>query len=156
MSEPDTEKQRMQKLLAVQLRKARKRLGLTQEELAAGLGITPGYVSSIEQGNRNPSFEFLFKLSRKYNVAPNFLVGGTTIFIEKGELLEETEPPTPEEVGTEAGFLWLFRHIPMFRHTLIGYGCKAFADNESTILGMIKDLKKKQGKIKSKDKKELK
>jgi putative transcriptional regulator len=47
-----------------QIEKFRKRLKLTQEELASKCNVTRQTIISLEQGNYNPSLELSFKLKQ--------------------------------------------------------------------------------------------
>lgn len=51
-------------------------LRITQEELAARLGISPQHISAIERNNRLPSVAFLAGLAENLNVTIDFLVVG--------------------------------------------------------------------------------
>lgn len=44
----------------------RKSLNFTQEEISNELGITLTYYSKIEQGRRNPSYNFLNKMKKTF------------------------------------------------------------------------------------------
>jgi transcriptional regulator with XRE-family HTH domain len=46
------------------VREARQKRGLTQEQLAEASGIGPTYISDIERGVRNPSYELLVTLAK--------------------------------------------------------------------------------------------
>jgi transcriptional regulator with XRE-family HTH domain len=46
------------------VREARQEAGLTQEEVARASGIGPTYISDIERGVRNPSYELLVALAK--------------------------------------------------------------------------------------------
>lgn len=48
------------------LRTIRKTLGITQQELADGLGISPSKVGSWEEGTAEPNIEMLVKLSKYF------------------------------------------------------------------------------------------
>jgi transcriptional regulator with XRE-family HTH domain len=56
--------------LGKNLRAARKRLGLTQEEVAERSGIQAGEVSRIEAGKRDPRVSTLEKLAAAVEVPP--------------------------------------------------------------------------------------
>ncbi len=47
------------------LKAARKAKGLTREQLAEILNITPRYLMSIENENKKPSYDVLFRLIRE-------------------------------------------------------------------------------------------
>jgi len=51
------------------VRELRERRGLTLADMAAGLGVTPAYLSALEHGKRGaPSFEFLQRVAGYFNV----------------------------------------------------------------------------------------
>lgn len=54
----------------VRLRSVRTDAGLTQAELAAKVGTTQSYISSIELGTKTPSFPMIERLAAALNVAP--------------------------------------------------------------------------------------
>ncbi len=62
--------------LGQRLRKRRQTLGLTQQELAEALGVTPQHISAIEQDKRTPSIPFLAKLAEELGVTVDYLVAG--------------------------------------------------------------------------------
>ena len=51
--------------LSIYLRELRMRIGMTQLDLAHSIGYEQGYLSAIELGTKNPSEEFLEKLTRE-------------------------------------------------------------------------------------------
>jgi len=60
--------------LGSNLRAARKRLGLTQEEVAERSGVHPTEVSRIEAGKRDPRISTLLRLARAVEVEPGRLL----------------------------------------------------------------------------------
>lgn len=46
------------------VRETRKKRGLTQEQASKASGIGPTYISDIERGVRNPSYEMLIELAK--------------------------------------------------------------------------------------------
>jgi len=60
--------------LGTNLRDARKRLGLTQEEVAERSGVHPTEVSRIEAGKRDPRISTLLRLARALEVRPGELL----------------------------------------------------------------------------------
>lgn len=57
----------------------RKRLDLTQEELAEKLNISQKSISKYETGARKPSFETLTEMAKLFNVSTDYLLGLTDI-----------------------------------------------------------------------------
>jgi transcriptional regulator with XRE-family HTH domain len=60
--------------LGKNLRNARKKLGLTQEEVAERSGVQAGEVSRIERGLRDPQVSTLEKLAAAVEVLPGRLL----------------------------------------------------------------------------------
>lgn len=56
------------KILGKKVQKLRKRMEISQEELASQLGISRVYMGYIEQGRESPSLRLLMKLARKFKV----------------------------------------------------------------------------------------
>jgi len=59
--------------LGTNLRTARKRLGLTQEEIAHRSGVPQGEISNIERGNRDPQVSTVEKLAAAVELPPGRL-----------------------------------------------------------------------------------
>ena len=62
------------RLLGERVRKKRKQLGLSQEELSEACGISPAYIGIIERGNRKLSVETLVKIANALNVNTDYLL----------------------------------------------------------------------------------
>lgn len=59
----------------IRLKTLRKQVGLTQQQLAAQLGITKSVVSFYELQARSPSPEVLAKLAQIFHVSADYLLG---------------------------------------------------------------------------------
>lgn len=59
----------MRQLVGRNVRRIRKRLGLSQEELAERSGFSQQYVSGLERGKRNPTVVSLYELSQALGVS---------------------------------------------------------------------------------------
>lgn len=66
------------------IRRLRKQLGFTQEELADLCGLDFRSIGAVERGERNLSLKSLTKIAKALKVTPEFLV-------------KEEEPPSKEE-----------------------------------------------------------
>jgi transcriptional regulator with XRE-family HTH domain len=60
--------------LGQNLRAARKKLGLTQEQVAERSGVQAGEVSRIESGKRDPQISTVLKLAKAVEVRPGQLL----------------------------------------------------------------------------------
>lgn len=57
------------------LRAARRERGLTQEQLAADLGVRQGYISNVERGHKNPGPMFRHFLSHYFGLPVDVVAG---------------------------------------------------------------------------------
>lgn len=62
------------RILAENVRAARKALDLSQEALALEAGIDRTYISGIERGKRNPSLDLIAKLAERLSTTPAALL----------------------------------------------------------------------------------
>jgi transcriptional regulator with XRE-family HTH domain len=62
------------RILGQNVRRERKRLGKSQEELALDAGMKRSYLSDLERGTRNPSVKALARLALALGVEPALLV----------------------------------------------------------------------------------
>jgi transcriptional regulator with XRE-family HTH domain len=60
----------MRKLVGGNVRRARARKGLTQEEFAEKSGFSQQYISDLERGLRNPTVVTLFELAQALDIKP--------------------------------------------------------------------------------------
>ena len=70
--------------LGDKVRTLRKKLGMTQKELAEQVGLTPSFISQLEKNLISPSLDSLLKLSEKLNTQPiYFLTDGESGPLQK-------------------------------------------------------------------------
>jgi len=65
---------KLPKILGNKIQKQRKRLRMTQEDLAEKVGISRAYMGYIEQGRNAPSLEVLEKIARHLRVKTSSLI----------------------------------------------------------------------------------
>lgn len=68
------------------IRKYRKEVGLTQEQLAEAIGVTKSRVSNWEQGINRPDADILAELCKALNVSPSILLD---VYLTDDELNEQ-------------------------------------------------------------------
>ena len=73
MGKPITHKQILAKF-GQKMQKVRQSAGITQEELAARLGMHRTYIGLIERGERNPTIRTLYKIAKALKVAASDLL----------------------------------------------------------------------------------
>src|SRR5207253_770592 len=75
------------------LRAARERRGMSLRELAADTGLTPGYLSKIEVGDREPSLATLRRIAAVWDLQPLLhLVSTQEVRQEKAGVLNGLDP----------------------------------------------------------------
>lgn len=86
----------LRRALAVNMRRERARLGLSQDELAARCGLHRTYIGGIERAERNITLSTLEKVAKALDVNPLRLlkVGGGG---EEGEGRGATEAGSPHQ-----------------------------------------------------------
>jgi transcriptional regulator with XRE-family HTH domain len=62
--------------LGPNLREARERLGLTQEQVGERSGVHTGEISRVESGKRDPQVSTLERLAKAVEVTPGQLLDG--------------------------------------------------------------------------------
>ena len=62
--------------LGQRVRQRRQALKITQHDLAVALGLTPQYISAIEQDKRTASLAALLKLAQELGVTLEYLAAG--------------------------------------------------------------------------------
>ncbi|SHH67127.1 helix-turn-helix domain-containing protein [Streptomyces sp. 3214.6] len=76
-SEPSAEHAEALSVVAPQLRALRRRTALTLEAAARAAGLSPGHLSRLETGLRQPSLPMLLALARIYGTTVSELLGET-------------------------------------------------------------------------------
>ena len=98
------------------IRTARKRADLTQEELSESIGVTPQYLSDLERGLVGTSVSTLIKICSRLNVSADFILFGNgwgedsanSTLIEKIQRL-----PRPKADLVESGVDLLLKAMDM-------------------------------------------
>ena len=95
----------MENKLAENIRRYRKEMGLTQEQLSERLGITLGAVSKWERGGSEPDLGYIMELAELFHVSVDALIGfsmhGTDADEEALRIEELVHRVTPEEMVSE-------------------------------------------------------
>lgn len=79
----------LEEALGKVLRRARKRQGYSQEELALEAGVERNYISLIELGRNSPSMRVLYKVCKPLGVLP------TTVLAEVDVLMTGSTEKRP-------------------------------------------------------------
>ncbi len=127
----------MQLKVSENIKRYRKSMDLTQEELAEALGVTIGAVSKWENGNNVPDITTLMELANLYNISMDELLGYDKSAKNIDALAERIENLTHEHRYDEA-VLEAKNALARYPHTFKilyvcaqMYSCK-FIENQST------------------------
>lgn len=82
------------------IRMRRKRLRLTQDELAELVDATPQMISSAELGKKALRPENLFKICRALGVSADYILSGTVVEQDVQDLQKLLYPLSPEQLLT--------------------------------------------------------
>ena len=77
--------------LSEKLRELRKKMGLTQNDVAVQIGVSRVGYTQYELGKREPDYEILKKIAKIFNVSLDYLLGMT-------EMLSPQELIIPDEL----------------------------------------------------------
>ena len=91
-------KQTLRKSLGTVIKRRRERLALSQDQLAVRSDLHRTYISDVERGERNLSFDSIYSLAKGLGVLPSLLFAEAELNAYKsaGETL-----PEEQDVGTE-------------------------------------------------------
>ncbi len=96
-----------------EVRRRRKALGLTLEQLAEKSALTPNYIGTVENGRRDPSLSTVMALAKGLSIPPGELFGGVAELspaaLEAARLFEAA----PADV--QGAVLQLLRALPRRR-----------------------------------------
>lgn len=67
MERNNTKKKKILKHLGINIKFYRKKLNLTQEQVAEQIGAERSYITALESGSKSPSIYFLYELSQALN-----------------------------------------------------------------------------------------
>lgn len=89
---------------------ARKRLGLTQMEVAEAAGLSDRAYADIERGTVNMRVETVLRICQALHVSPNEILteDDTTLALRQNELLERLARCTPRERETALSLLAVY------------------------------------------------
>ena len=63
-------------MLSKQIADLRKKLGMSQSQLATKLNVSPSTIGMYEQGRRVPAINVLITMSKLFNVSLDYLITG--------------------------------------------------------------------------------
>ena len=74
-------------MLGPRIAALRKEAGLSQQELAARLQVSPSAIGMYEQGRREPAAQTLVAMAREFGVSTDFLLTGQARSAAEGDAL---------------------------------------------------------------------
>lgn len=84
------------RVISQNIRNTRKAHGLTQEEIAEKVGLTPEYYGQLESGNKAPSLETLINIAECMHVSIDSLIYGSERNLGLGNITQLLSDKSPE------------------------------------------------------------
>jgi len=126
------------------VRTVRNKLGLSQKNFAHRSGVVASYLSNIENGKGNPTYDFFLRLYQEFDVNMNYLIGGIGPLFqkEKGEIpsllhLVKTQLPQPSNLNSTEHLVWFMGHSPMFKNSILGYAARLYYETKDQVKSEI-------------------
>mgnify|MGYP000957599873 FL=1 len=150
------------KTFAIVLKELRNKNGLTQEQLAANLGVSKSLISMYENGHRMPTIEGLEQIADYFNVDINYLRGKTNFtsiitnlnnplnkmeMSQKIKALREKHHLTLEQIGEAVGVSkttvqrWESGNIANMRRDKLAPLAKALQTTPAYLMGWEDEIK---------------
>lgn len=76
-------------LIGFRLKQQRKLLGMTREEFAEKVEISPQFLAEIENGSKGMSSETLYKICYNCGISANFLLFGKEYYSDQSSKIEK-------------------------------------------------------------------
>jgi transcriptional regulator with XRE-family HTH domain len=106
MNRMETEARKLELAIAKRIREYRKNLEWTLEDLSKNIGLSPGYLSQIENGDKTPPISTLTKIGYGLGITASTLITGETVEDESGKIsigkLEKRIPVERLEAATDS------------------------------------------------------
>ena len=140
-------KQEHLKELGKRIKTIREERQMKQKQFAASLGISGSLLSQIETGRKNPVYELLYKLMKKYNVSLDWLFSGQgEMFLKKKPEVKAREDKYIDDIETIDDLVWYLEHSNLFNLNVMGYAARFFFENEEHIKKELERKRKKREK----------
>ncbi|MGD2093007.1 MAG: helix-turn-helix domain-containing protein [Candidatus Aminicenantes bacterium] len=128
------------------VRSIREHMRLKQNEFAAGLDLSEGYICQIEKGKANPTYEFFYKLASKYNASMDYLFYGKGELFFKRKLAVEESEGMRDSIDSTDDLLWFMEHSELFRMKIMVEAKRYLYESEENIRRDIQHERKKRKK----------
>ncbi|MCP5103193.1 MAG: helix-turn-helix transcriptional regulator [bacterium] len=120
----------------------RKSLHLNQKEMSEAIDIPSSNLSELERGKIAPGYNYLFRLSNRFNVNLNFLFHGTgkmfTSQKQKKARGLDDEKTILNRINTVEDMEWFIENSPLLRNHLIAAAAAFRYNNEEMIAQDVK------------------
>jgi len=132
-------KEQLRKEIGLRMRKVRKSLGYTQEQIVSYFDIGRANYSRIEKGEIFPGASILLTLKTEFNVSLDWLITneGQKFSLEK-EKMQKSKTFSLGEQGEELRDLMLhLENVPMLRHAVLAFFLEYKEKNKEHINRML-------------------
>lgn len=106
--------------LGSRLKKVRKKLGLTQNQLGNHVGVSGASISEIEAGKYKPCHDFFFRIVKEFNVSLYYLMFDEgEMFLNMGETIKFTYENGSANTEEFEKFFDDFNRSPLLQHLIL-------------------------------------
>ena len=126
-------KRQLRREIGQRMRKIRKTLGLTQDQMVSPFTIGRANYSRIEKGEIFPQATILHTLRTKFNISLDWLISneGEMYLNENKELIDTAN--FGEYADEVRDMLFHMENVPMIKHALLGYFIEYKVKNKKII-----------------------
>lgn len=128
------------------VRAVREQMHIKQNEFAASLDLSEGYICQIEKGKANPTYEFFYRLVSKYNASMDYLFYGKGELFFKRRMEVEDSEVIKDSIDTTDDLLWFLDHSEIFRMKIMVEAKRYLYESEENIRKDIQHERKKRKK----------
>ena len=104
-------KEELYKQIGKRIKSCRKEIGLTQEQLAELMDVTPQMISSAENGSKGIRPENIIKFSNALNISCDYILTGCTGITDLNHILEYSNNLDVNEIEQLIKLLQLLQKI---------------------------------------------
>ena len=127
----------LRKAVGIRLKKVRKSLSLTQEQIVSSFDTGRATFSRNEKGETFPNYIALYNLAMSYDVSLDWLI------CEKGPMFFEKKVSlTARRDEEEQELLYCMDRIPLLRHEVMAFFLRFKMENDTLVESVLKKHKK--------------
>ncbi len=135
-------KKELKRDIGQRMRKIRKSLGLTQEQMVSHFDIGRANYSRIEKGEVHPGATILNTLRTKFNVSLDWLISnnGNMFLNDQNETVDKIKYDFGQSTEEVEELLDYMYKVPMVRHAILGFFLEYKLKNRKIITDVFEEF----------------